>query len=457
MKFKYVLATAATLLALYACEETSTIGTSIIGDSLSIEIDSAYTVSGKTVEVEGVRSRTTDQILGNIDIPGYGRLSSNVVTQFLSTTALDTATFTANDIDSLVLMLRYNKGAFIGDSIAPMGLTVYPLTRQLPSPIYSDFDPKGYYDEANPMAAKVYNTSTLNSDSLRKLAYGYITMKLPLEFAKRIYNDYTSKPGSYADPKTFARDVFPGMYIAGTYGSGRMTVVSTTTMRMFLTTIKTDASTNTKDTISTIQDYYMVTPEVISNNNFTYTVAPSLKAMADEGKSLIVAPAAYETEITFPTRKIVDTYKNNSARLKVVNGLTFSIPVDTIKNGFGVSPPPYVLLVLKSDRDKFFADNALPDNIHSFYATYDATKMAYSFNNMQAYIREMIDKDEITEDDCVFRLVPVTVNFESISTSYYQQQLVESSVVPYVSAPAMADILLDKAKIKFTYSLENRK
>ena len=40
--------------------------------------------------------------------------------------------FDSADIDSAFLNFRYLPGAFIGDSIAPMTLTVFPLTKALP-------------------------------------------------------------------------------------------------------------------------------------------------------------------------------------------------------------------------------------------------------------------------------------------------------------------------------------
>ena len=53
-----------------------------------------------------------------------------------------------------------------------------------------------------------------------------------------------------------------------------------------------------------------------------------------------------------------------------------------------------------------------------------------------------------------FILTPVQLNSETSSSSsyYYYSQEVVTSVVPYVSKPAMALISLDRAKIKLTFS-----
>lgn len=439
-----------------ACEETSTIGSSLVEDQLKIVIDSTFTATGHSVKVDGIRSRTTTQMLGSIDVPAYGRLSSNVVMQFTSATVLDTADYRPQDVDSLHLIMRCGVGSFLGDSVVPMGLTVYPLTRQLPSPIFSDFDPEGYYDPSEILATKVYNMSSMNSDSISLLSYRDINIKLPRELGVNLFQSFVDNPASFATPQSFSRDVFPGVYVASTYGSGRLSIASLTAMRMYCSRVKYNEDEETNDTISGSFDYFVVTPEVVSNNNITYTMDPSLKAMVDDGEPLVVSPTGYEVEMEFPIRDIVDAYRAAGGEKVVVNTLTLQIPADSIPNDSGVAPPPYMLLVLSNKRDSFFANSELPDNQTSFYATYDATSRSYSFTALKNYLSDILTKEEITAEDYTFRLVPVLVTFETVS-SYYSSSQVESSVVPYISTPAMAKLDIDKAKIKFTYSLQSQK
>ncbi len=55
-------------------------------------------------------------------------------------------------------------------------------------------------------------------------------------------------------------------------------------------------------------------------------------------------------------------------------------------------------------------------------------------------------------------LCPVELNTEESANSYYgSASVVVTSVVPYVSKPAMARISLDKAKIKLTFSAQTTK
>ncbi len=443
-----------------ACDETSPVGGSLAEDQLVIRVDSDFVIEGRSVAMNAVRSSTVSQLLGVIDIPEYGSLRSSVVTQFLCATELDTANYTAANVDSLVLVMQYNPGSFMGDSVVPMGLKVYPLTRELPSPIYSNFDPEGFYDRSRLLASCVYNTSTAESDSLRKLSTRSIRMQLPRELGSDLFRAFEEHPEYYASGSEFCRNVFPGLYIESSFGSGRMTLVQKTTMRMYLRKIFTNDE-GKPDTISSQQDYYMVTPEVLTNNNFDYSISPGMQERIDEGQNLLVAPCGYEVEVTLPTREIVRRYREKADALTVINSLSLSIPTDTIENALGVGAPPYALLVRKDKRDEFFNNYSLTDNINSFYATYSSADKSYNFGSMRAYITNMLQKEEITDEDCTFVIVPVTVNFESSagSSSYYyasSSQLV-SSIVPYVMSPAMVVLKLDEAKIKFTYSLQSQK
>lgn len=452
----------AAVVSFIACDDTaSPIGSSLSGQNTEIVIDSSFTLTGHSVAIDSIIPKTTLQVLGTIDIPAYGRLSSDFVAQFLPSTVLDTATFAVEHVDSLMLNLSYAGGAFIGDSVAPMGLTVYALEKQLPKNIASNFNPEGYYNKT-PLASKIYNVSSLDV-ALNKTNTGItghmITLRLPLELGRKLFSTFVENPAKYADGHIFSEDVFPGIYIKSTYGNGRITRISTCSMSMHMRKIYVPEGETKPDTVSAEHVYYLVTPEVISNNNISYKMAPKLADMLSAGHTLMVAPLGAEVEFTFPAKEIMDKYRSESGKLSVINGLTMSIPVDTIENGFGITPPPFVLMVLKKDRKEFFAKNKLPDNVTSFYAIYNAETQSYSFVGMRAYITSLLEKkdDEITPDDYTFSLVPVQVNFENLAGYYYSTSQTEAEVLPYLMSPVMADVRLDKAKIIFTYSLQTQK
>ena len=142
----YVILAASMLLGLYACTD-ETIGVSITDSVSSIIEDSSFVITGHSVRNDRVQMRTSTKMLGSLQADGFGKLYAEAVTSWMPAIAIDTTGVSAELIDSCRLKLRmpYRSG-FTGDSLAPMRLNVYRLNRSLPSPIYSDFDPTGYYD-----------------------------------------------------------------------------------------------------------------------------------------------------------------------------------------------------------------------------------------------------------------------------------------------------------------------
>lgn len=455
MKFRSLhilpLIAAAMTISFCACEDNaSSIGSSLTGDNVEIIIDSSFTISGTTHRVNAIRPKTTQQLIGSITIPGYGTLESEVVTQFLPSTLLDTANYTAANIDSICLTLSYLPTDFIGDSVAPLGVTAYPLTKQLPNNIASDFNPAGYYSSSK-LGSKIYNASTIDDPTTAATGYRTINIKLPIELGRRIFNDFVKNPSNFADGQVFSENVFPGVYLKNSFGSGRLTVVKATGLGFYFTKITEDEENKTKDTLTAQHQYMLVTPEVISNNDLKYTMDEGLSNKLAEGKNILVAPAGTETEFQFPITDIIDTYRRQGGNQSVINSLTFRVPVDSIVSG--VIPPPYVLMVLKKDREEFFAKNKLPDNITSFYAQYNATNGFYVFASLRSYLLEMLGRETIKEEDYTFDLVPVQINFESTVNGYYgSSNYVESEVLPYLVTPAVGQLDFEKARVQLIFS-----
>lgn len=453
MKRLLAIPAAAILLAFAACEETSTIGSTIVDDDISVVVDSSFTITGSTVETGAVQSRTLTQLIGSIDAENFGSLSSSVVAQFMPASVLDTTGVTIADIDSLKLNLRMDKNAFTGDSIVPMGIDVYSLNRILPSPIYSNFSPADYYDPADRLGSAIYSASAVGqSDTVAASPYRYIEVGMPRSLAHRIFNAYKDNPSNFATPDAFIKNVFPGVYIANSYGNGRVSRITQTVMNMYYHKTVKNETTQKDSTIYLIGSYMAVTPEVVTNNNIRLDMSRNIHDMLDAGDNLIVAPAGLEVEFTFPAQEIIDSYNAHKGQSSVINTLTMSIPADTLANPAGIPAPPYVLLVLADKKDEFFANNQLPDKKTSFYAAYDRTNRCYSFAGLRSYIVNLLDKDEITPADVTFRLCPVQVEFETTGSSYWDYSTTESALVPYVQGPAMVKISLDKTKISFTYS-----
>lgn len=450
--YRYSIAAITACSLLQACDNSDNIGTSIIQDEVSIIVDSSFTITGKSINNERVQSRTITQLLGSIDAGEYGKLSSDFVTQFMPASRIDTTDVTVNNIDSLKLIFSMTRNGFVGDSLVPMGLEVYRLNRQLPSPIYSDFDPTDYYSESDRLSSEIYNCNYLGqSDSVQALTYRDIEVKLPLSLAKELFTLYKENPDNYVIPTEFAKS-FPGIYVKNTFGSGRVIRISATLMSMFYH-IDTQNDEGRDTTYNYIGNYYAVSPEIITNNNISYQLSNSLSQRTAAGENIIVAPAGLDVELTFPAIDIIDRYKDSSGALSLINTLSFTLPAEEIENKYGITPPQNLLMVLSNKKDEFFAKNEITDNKYSFYATYNSATKSYAFSDMRNYLIDLLKKEDLKPEDYTFTITPVNVITESSGSSYYYQGTTYiSSIVPYVETPVMIKLNLDKAKIILTYS-----
>lgn len=422
-----------------ACDDgDNTIGSSLIEDQVYVEVHTAPAPTGTSVRNPSIISRSLTQLLGRLDAEGYGKLSSDIVTQFLPASVIDTDALNPSTVDSVKLMMEMYSNYFTGDSIVPMGLEVHRLTRALPAPIYSTFDPDGYYDP-EVYASAVYAPSGIGmaDDSLMNASVRIVEVKLPLEFGQTFLQKYIDDPALFNDPSAFAQ-WFPGFYIANSFGSGRVIRISRTSICLY----------------ADDEEYMMmaVTPEVVNNSDMSYTVSPALEQLVADGRTIIVAPVGYDIDITFPANELLEYYRENSGRLAVVNSLIFSIPAKTISSQFSIQPPDNLLMVRKSKRESFFADNEIPDEEYSFYAAYNSTTRTYDFTGMKAYFDAIRDLDTVDPDDYTFTLTPVNISSES---DYYGTSTIITEMNPYVGEPRMVELDLSNSTITLTFTRQN--
>lgn len=461
--FYLLVATFAVLSVATACDDNNA-GQSIVDSEVQLITDSSFTIKAKTVESGRIQSRTKTQLLGIIQSPEYGNLTSDFVTEFMPASVMDTTGVSVADIDSINLTLHVPMGAYTGDSITPMKVNVYKLKKNLPYPIYSDFNPEEYYDKSDFLGSKSYAMSSLNQDSV--LYYQYdnqgnvnifqvIAVGLPKQLGKDFYNKYLTEPELFKSPEAFSK-YFPGIYATTSFGNGRVIKISDTYINMFYK--KHDKTEEGKDTVyQRSSTYFGVSPEIVTNNNIRLSPSQTLTDMANAGTPVLMAPAGYEVEITLPFNAMLAKFEDLKKTGQVVaNTVSLSIGCSDIKNGQGINPPQYLLLIKKSEKDKFFLENKLPDNVKSFYATYDSSKKKYEFSGLRAYLKQLIDgdikMDETVED---FMLVPIDMEIEIKQDYYGETQTIIKKVTPQVSAPAMVSIDLAKTIIAATYSKKN--
>ncbi|MDE6836121.1 MAG: hypothetical protein K2J03_04090, partial [Muribaculaceae bacterium] len=158
------------------------------------------------------------------------------------------------------------------------------------------------------------------------------------------------------------------------------------------------------------------------------------------------------TDITFPAKEILERYNQNSSRLTVVSSLSMEIPAEEIKNDYGIGVAPYLLMVKKADREKFFQNNSLPDEVTTFTAPYNAAKKSYSFTTLRTYILSLIEKGEITPEDTEFSLVPVDITSENVTNYDNTITTYVTRCANYISKPTMTLLDTENTIINFTYT-----
>ena len=235
------------VVLLSGCSQSSEIGMTLTEETITIEIDSAFTLGGRTLENKHVQSRTVSQLIGEIDAPVFGSIRSDFVAQFLPSTDIDTTNVTAADIDSVKLFLQMERTGFVGDSLAPMGIEVYRLRTPLADVMYTD-DEHPAYNPADLMSRATYIASTMNEpDSVQKMTRLYVELPLSVDFARELWNAYKADPSVYGDPARFAREVFGGVYVKSSYGAGRVSEFSVSSIRYFYHKTETTTSSSGED------------------------------------------------------------------------------------------------------------------------------------------------------------------------------------------------------------------
>lgn len=440
-------------------DDNSSIGSSLVTDKSEISIDSAFTVSGHSVATHELRARTLTQLIGSIDARRFGTLRSDYVTQLMPSSEFDTAGVTPGTVDSLRLVLRFYSDKITGDSMTPMGVKIFALNRQLPSEMKSNFNPSGYYDADSPLASAVYSSNLLYSDSLERWGVHLIETSLPVSLGREYVERYRRDPSVFSSPEAFA-SIFPGIYVANSFGSGRVTNIFNTRVVLYYHSNTKYTNTLDQERDTTIYHSTIIaasTPEVLTNNNLSFSIDPMLVAMASSNP-MLVAPLGYESMIKMPVEDIIASFKKaTNTSMGVVNSLTMQIPCEEIENEYGIEPPAHVLLVPSSERDKFFAEQMIPDNETSFIADYDSATKSYYFSGLRPYLMHMMALDSGSAEfrnHAELSIVPVEVSYETYTNSNYQQVSTVTAVGPHIEGPAMVKLCIDQAKIKLTYSTE---
>lgn len=413
-------------LTFAACDDT----TEGIGGSITNKIDninisnSAFNVTTKSIVADSVLSRNNMGLIGKMKDPETGNyVKGDYMTQLsvLPTFSVDTLDYIkqANngsiEADSCYLLVSYN--ASYGDTIAPMKVTAYEMTRPMSEDkeYYSNYDAfkKGWVNEKNQHWSSNYNLSNTSDVKNFKI---YLNKKYKKDgktyknYGSYIMQTYAEHPEYFKTNYKFLHNVCPGFYIKNVGGTGNMAKIWNTELIFYWTRHKTINKDSTAVSIG--YNRFDGTEEVLQLNKIENDTE-NLKKLASKDQekcTYLKSPAGIFTEVTLPIEDIMKGHEKDT-----LNTATISFPRlnnENEDNPYNFATPSTILMVQKDSLKSFFEKSKLADNRTSYTASYSSTgtyKNAYTFQNIANLVSAMYKNKGKGENWNKVVLVPVNV------------------------------------------------
>ena len=407
--YKYLIL-AVLVVAAFACDEAlSDIGMTQLPerDRVAVGVDTLE-LSARTVLMNDVFARVRRPVLGEYTDPVFGSIKSEFMGSFFLS---HNAGFTEGAIlDSVQVVLLYN--TFMGDSLAPMRLSVYRLNRSITGlEATTGINPQDYADMSAPIGEEIFtgrnrifrDEEIFLGGTFRTVRTYEIPVTLPIEIGERFLAEYR-RPGHgmMANPDLF-NEFFPGLYFTTTFGSSTLISVASTSLLVHYHYLDERGSSTQQDTIRTSFLRISITPEVTQINT-VQTVSDHLLEPSDEF-TFIKSPVGVKTEITIPVSQIHERLQQQA--LNLADFTVFAMPDAMEKITVRLNPPRHLLLINREDLPGFFERRQLPDNRTSFLsAPFDETTFSYRFSDISAMINHYMQQID-GPFDLVYYLIPV--------------------------------------------------
>lgn len=417
-------------LTFAACDDTTEeIGGSITNKIDNINIsDSAFNVTTKSIVAGAVLSRNNTGLIGKMKDPETGNyVKGDYMTQLsvLPTFDVDTLDYIkqANkgsiEADSCYLLVSYN--ASYGDTIAPMKVTAYEMTKPMSEDkeYYSNYDAfkEGWVSENNQHWSSNYNLSNTSDVKNFKIYLNkkYTTKdgKTYKNYGSYIMQTYAEHPEYFKTNYKFLHNVCPGFYIKNVGGTGNMAKIWNTELIFYWTrhkTIKAKDGVTDSTAVSIGYNRFDGTEEVLQLNKIENDTKNLEQLASQQNCTYLKSPAGIFTEVTLPIEDIMKGHEKDT-----LNTATISFPrlnnADE-DNAYNFATPSTILMVQKDSLQSFFEKSKLADNRTSYTASYSSTgtyKNAYTFQNIANLVSAMYKNKGKGENWNKVVLVPVNI------------------------------------------------
>lgn len=416
-------------LTFAACDDTTEgIGGSITNKIDNINIsDSAFNVTTKSIVAGAVLSRNNTGLIGKMKDPETGNyVKGDYMTQLsvLPTFDVDTLDYIkqANkgsiEADSCYLLVSYN--ASYGDTIAPMKVTAYEMTKPMAEDqeYYSDYNAfkEGWVSENNQHWSSNYNLSNTSDVKNFKI---YLNKEYKKDgkkyknYGSYIMQTYAEHPEYFKTNYKFLHNVCPGFFIKNVGGTGNMAKIWNTELIFYWTrhkTIKAKDGVTDSTAVGIGYNRFDGTEEVLQLNKIENDTKNLEQLASQQNCTYLKSPAGIFTEVTLPIEYIMKGHEKDT-----LNTASISFPrlnnADE-DNAYNFATPSTILMVQKDSLQSFFEKSKLADNRTSYTASYSSTgtyKNAYTFQNIANLVSAMYKNKGKGENWNKVVLVPVNV------------------------------------------------
>ncbi len=427
-KFTALLITA---LCFIACDNTTdTIGSTITNrvDNLTIT-DAEFDVTTQSLAAGSVLSKNSTGIIGKLKDPETGTyLTGDYMAQLgvLSSFSLDTLQYIRDAYngeimsDSCFIRVTYSK--WYGDSLAPMKVTAYEMSKPMPEAnYYSDYDAfqAGYVSEDNFHADATYDLTNTGKTFKIYLNKPYTKDgKTYKNYGTYIMNTFVEHPEYFKSNYAFLHNVCPGFYLKYQGGVGSIAKISDTELRFFWKRQKTfTKSDGVTDSIVVETGYnnFNGTEETMQINKVSYD-QDKIDALVEDGScTYLKSPAGIFTVATLPVEEVMKGHENDTLTTATI---AFEKINDSTNSEYNFDAPSTVLMVPLDSLQSFFENGNKNDNRTSYTTTYSSKSNAsYTYQNISNLITNMYKNKGKTNDWNKVVLIPVSLKTATIDGS----------------------------------------
>lgn len=386
-----------------ACEPTD------IGAVLQPEEDKMVVITDSfaiqsTTECLLNRHSESDKLeLGYLVDPVFGSFKLDFLTEF----RYSRDTFPASATDAVLQLVMYYR-SFYGDSLAVNEASVYSLQKALDfeTNYTSDVAVSEYCDKSELLAQKTYVAYDATvSDSLRKLSTycDKVVIDLPSSYCQDLLTNR-----SYTKGQDAFLQFLKGLYVTTNYGTKTVLNIDSVNLEM---RYKYAPVVTKPDSLVEAVRIYPANRETTEVIRVSEVQAP---AKVDEDSiNYVVSSSGYAVKLSLPLGKIKEKMRKGTPAGEKLNINYISLVVEEAimdNEHSQMTPPGTMLLIQAKDMDAFFTQSKYPaDGIHTTLGAYDKSERYYLFNNMAAYLEEIMSSDDVDVDDLNdFFLIPVT-------------------------------------------------